>query len=195
MGVLEVHTWNSRFASVEKPDRIVIDIDPGEAVGWPEVVETARLVRELFKALELDSFVKTTGGRGLHIVVPLRPAALWSECLDFSRAVAETLVRRQPARLTTRFAKAGRENKLLIDYLRNNRTNTSVAAYSTRARPNATVSVPLTWRELSPARTPDRFTMSAVAARLARARNDPWKDYWTAAQTIPRGAVAALDRL
>jgi bifunctional non-homologous end joining protein LigD len=195
MGILEVHTWNSRFARIEQPDRIVIDIDPGEQVGWPAVVDTARLVREVLAALELDSFVKTTGGRGLHVVVPLAPQADWSECLDFARAIAETLVRRDPAQFTTKFAKAGRENKLLIDYLRNNRTNTSVAAYSTRARPNAPVSVPLTWSELSAAKLPDRFTMATVPARLARLRTDPWKAYWTTKQAIPRGAVAALDRL
>jgi bifunctional non-homologous end joining protein LigD len=195
MGVLEVHTWNSRFEDVERPDRIVIDIDPGEAVTWSAVVETARLVRELFQALGLESFAKTTGGRGLHVVVPLVPAADWSACLDFARAVAATLVRRDPARFTTQFAKAGRENKLLIDYLRNNRTNTSIAAYSTRARPNAPVSVPLAWSELTASRTPERFTMITVPARLARLRADPWNAYWTTRQTLPGGAVEALDRL
>jgi bifunctional non-homologous end joining protein LigD len=195
MGVLEVHTWNSRFAHVEQPDRIVIDLDPGDAVAWPAVVSAARLVRDLLQALDLQSFVKTTGGRGLHVVVPLVPDARWSACLEFSRAVAETLARRDPARFTTRFAKAGRQDKLLIDYLRNNRTNTSIAAYSTRARADAPVSAPLAWNELTPARRPDRFTMVTLPARLARLRRDPWEAYWTTRQTIPPGAIAALDRL
>jgi bifunctional non-homologous end joining protein LigD len=195
MGVLEVHTWNSRFERIEQPDRIVIDIDPGGNVPWSAVVSTARVVRQVLEALDLASFVKTTGGKGLHVVVPLVPRAAWPECLEFARAVAATLVRRDPRRFTDRFSKAGREDKLLIDYLRNNRTNTSVAAYSTRARPHAPVSVPLAWSELSSALMPDRFTMHSVPKRLARLRKDPWKSYKSVKQTIPRGAVAALDRL
>ena len=187
MGVLEVHTWNSRYARIEQPDRIVIDIDPGEAVEWPAVVAAARSVRELLHALDLDSFVKTTGGRGLHIVMPLVPAAGWSDCLDFARAFAETLERRDPAHFTTRFAKLGRENKILIDYLRNNRTNTSIAAFSTRARPGAPVSMPLTWSELSASRTPDRFTLRTVPARLARLRSDPWEGYDAVRHGNPQG--------
>jgi bifunctional non-homologous end joining protein LigD len=195
MNVLEVHTWNSRYADVEHPDRLVIDLDPGESVAWPEVVGAARLVRQLMQTLGLASFVKTTGGRGVHVVVPLTPRADWQECLDFARAFAETLVRRQPRHFTAAFAKAGRSDRILVDYLRNNRTNTSVAAYSTRARPDATVSVPITWQELTALRTPDRFTMTTVVRRLARRRTDPWRAYWTTRQTIPRGAVAALQQL
>src|SRR5262249_40738906 len=163
-----------------------IDIDPGRAVGWPAVVAAARDVRELMHALDLESFVKTTGGRGLHVVVPLVPRADWTQCLDFARAFAETLERRDPARFTTRFAKLGREDKILVDYLRNNRTNTSIAAFSTRARPEAPVSMPLTWSELSPARPPDRFTLLTVPARLSRLRADPWKAYDSLRQTITR---------
>ncbi|HEY7172156.1 MAG TPA: non-homologous end-joining DNA ligase [Vicinamibacterales bacterium] len=195
MGVLEVHTWNARCGRIEQPDRIVIDIDPGRAVGWAGVVGAAREVRELLRALDLESFVKTTGGRGLHVVAPLAPRAEWTECLDFARAIAETLERRDPARFTTRFAKLGREDKILVDYLRNNRTNTSIAAFSTRARPDAPVSVPLTWSELSASRRPDRFTLLTVPARLSRLRSNPWKGYDSLRQKIPRGAVAALDRL
>jgi len=195
MDVLEVHTWNARFARLERPDRIVLDLDPGERVAWSAVIAAARRTRELLAALELDSFVKTTGGRGLHVVVPLVPRADWTECLDFARACAETLARRDPATFTTRFARAGRERTILVDYLRNNRTNTSVAAYSTRARPSAPVSVPLAWSELTPARTPDRFTIRTVPARLARLARDPWNGYAACRQRIPRHAISALDRL
>jgi bifunctional non-homologous end joining protein LigD len=195
MDILEVHTWNSRFARIECPDRVVIDLDPGADVAWPAIVEAAQLVRKLLTVLELDAFVKTTGGRGLHVVVPLAPEKDWSDCLAFARAFALALVRRQPSLFTERFAKAGRDEKILVDYLRNNRTNTSVAAFSTRARPAATVSVPLAWSELSAARTPDRFTMLTVPGRLARLRRDPWAQYWKTRQRIPRGAVAALDRM
>ena len=195
MDVLEVHTWNSRCARLEQPDRIVVDLDPGEHVGWRAVVAAATLVRQLLAALDLDAFVKTTGGRGLHVVVPLAPVAEWSACLAFARAFAQAVVRKRPALFTERFAKIGRADKILIDYLRNNRTNTSIAAFSTRAKPDAPVSVPLAWTELSTARTPDRFTMTTVSRRLAKLKADPWKAYWTSRQRLPRDAVRALESL
>lgn len=195
MDVLEVHTWNSRCARLEQPDRIVIDLDPGEAVSWPQVVAAARLVRELLKTLGLQSFVKTTGGRGLHVVLPLKPHANWTECLAFARSFAGALVRRQSDTFTDRFAKSGRHRKILIDYLRNNRTNTSIAAYSTRAKPDAPVSVPLDWSELSAARRPERFTMRTVRARLRALRLDPWSAYHRCAQRIPGSAISALEQL
>jgi bifunctional non-homologous end joining protein LigD len=190
MGVLEIHTWNSCFANVERPDRIVIDLDPGERVAWPAVVESARLVRRMLAAVDLESFVKTTGGRGLHVVVPLAPRADWSACLEFARAVADTLAASDPERYTARFTKSGREAQILVDYLRNNRTNTSIAAYSTRAKPTAPVSVPLAWHELSARRPPDRWTMTAVLKRLAALSDDPWRGYRALAgrsgQLLPR---------
>src|SRR5581483_8823731 len=195
MDVLEIHTWNSRFARVEQPDRIVVDLDPGDDIDWPQVVSAARLVRRLLEVLGLDSFVKTTGGRGLHVVVPLTPDDDWSACLEFARAFALSLVRQRPELFTEQFGKAGRHDKILVDYLRNNRTNTSIAAYSTRAKPDAPISVPLTWTELSRSRTPDRFTIRTVPDRLARLRSDPWKEYWRSRQRIPKNAIAALERM
>ena len=106
IGVLEVHTWNSQFARVERPDRIVIDLDPGSDVTWPTIVDAARLARQMLEALDLTSFVKTTGGRGLHVVAPIAPRADWAECLDFARAFAQMLTRRQPDLFTERFAKS-----------------------------------------------------------------------------------------
>src|SRR5437899_2358957 len=137
MDILEIHTWNSTIDHLEQPNRIVLDLDPGPDVPWPRVIEAARLVRAALAALALESFVKTTGGAGLHVVVPLVPDAGWPECLAFARGVAEAIERQDPRRYTTTFRKAGRERRILIDYLRNNRTNTSVAAFSTRARPRA----------------------------------------------------------
>lgn len=195
MNVLEVHTWNSRAADVERPDRIVMDLDPGDNVGWRDVVDAARIVRAMFTALGLVSFVKTTGGRGLHVVVPLTPQADWAACLDFARAFARALVRRQPARFTERFAKAGRDDKILLDYLRNNRTNTSIAAYAARARPEGTVSVPIGWTELGRLTSPARFTIATVPQRLARLRVDPWQAYRTTRQRLPRDGVHALEAM
>jgi bifunctional non-homologous end joining protein LigD len=193
--VLEIHTWNSRCAHIEQPDRIVVDLDPGSEVGWPAVVDAARLVRTLLAVLDLTSFVKSTGGRGLHVVVPIVPRAEWPECLAFARAFAQALVRRRPDVFTEQFARTGRADKILVDYLRNNRTNTSIAAFSTRARPEAPVSVPLAWSELSATRTPDRFTVRTVPSRLSKLKRDPWKDYSTTRQLLPRHAARALESL
>jgi bifunctional non-homologous end joining protein LigD len=195
MDVLEVHTWNSRCARVEQPDRIVIDLDPGERVDWAIVVDAAKIVREMLDALALASFAKTTGGRGLHIVVPIEPRGDWNVCLDFARAFAQALVRRRPDLFTERFAKTGRDDKILIDYLRNNRTNTSIAAYSTRAKPDAPVSTPIAWTEVSAGRTPDRFTIRTVRDRLRKLKADPWQAYWTTRQRLPVNAARALERL
>ena len=183
MNILEIHTWNTCEHHIEQPDRIVLDLDPGEKVAWKQVVAAARLVRRLLRKVNLECFPKTTGGNGLHLVVPLIPEADWTACLEFARSFALLLERHNPEMFTTTFAKAGRERKILIDYLRNNRTNTSVAAYSTRARPGAPVSMPLTWKDLSPAMSPGNFTVLTVESRL-RHRKDPWADYWRARQRL-----------
>jgi bifunctional non-homologous end joining protein LigD len=195
MGIVEIHTWNSVCTDLERPNRVVLDIDPGADVGWKAVVDAARLIRDLLLVMDLRSFVKTTGGRGLHVVVPLRPRADWRECLAFAKAVAEVLVRRDPSTFTMQFKKEGRDDKILIDYLRNNRTNTSVAAYSPRARVGAPVSTPLAWTELSASRPPDRYTLLTIRNRLARLSDDPWRDYYEANQRLPRAAVDALNRM
>ena len=185
MGVLEIHTWNTRHERIEMPDRIVFDLDPGEEIAWAEVVEAGRLVRRLLRQAGLESFPKTTGGGGLHVVVPLQPKADWSACLEFSRRLAELIHEHDPERYTTNFAKAGRERKILIDYLRNNRTNTSIAAYSTRARPGAPVSIPLRWDELKASVEPSHWTLEIVERRLATLRRDPWEAYWRTRQALP----------
>jgi len=194
MDVLEIHTWNSIFEDVERPNRLVFDLDPGDEVDWPAVVRGARMVRDALTALKLESFVKTTGGRGLHVVVPLTPDADWKQCLDFSRALSERFEQAQPELYTTVFAKAGRSRKILIDYLRNNRTNTSIAAYSTRAREGAPVSVPLTWEELRVSLDPGSLTVLTVPKRLARLKTDPWAGYWKCRQKLTAHLVRAIGR-
>ena len=192
MDVLEIHTWNSIFEDVERPNRLVFDLDPGEEVDWPAVVRAARMVRAALAALKLESFIKTTGGRGLHVVVPLTPHADWTQCLDFSRALSERFEQAQPDVYTTAFAKAGRSRKILIDYLRNNRTNTSIAAYSTRAREGAPVSVPLGWEELRASLDPHSFTVVTLPKRLARLKTDPWAGYWKCRQKLTAQLVRAM---
>lgn len=195
MDVLEIHTWNSRYRKVEYPDRTVIDLDPGPRVRWPEVIAAAQLVREVLETLGLSSSVKTTGGRGLHVVIPLEPKQEWTTCLAFARALAEALVRHDPRRFTTTFARHGRERLILVDYMRNNRTNTSIAAFSTRAREGATVSVPLAWTELTSTLNPASFTVVSVPRRLERQRKDPWAGYFGAKQRLARSAIVALQSL
>jgi bifunctional non-homologous end joining protein LigD len=134
----------------------------------------------------LDAWLKTTGGRGVHVVVPLAPEASWRQGLAFSQSIAATLVAESPRRFTTAFSKAGRESLILVDVMRNNRGNTAVAAYSPRARAGATVSTPLSWDELSARRRPDRFTLRTVPGRLARIGADPWKEYWNCQQRLPQ---------
>jgi bifunctional non-homologous end joining protein LigD len=189
MGIVEVHTWNSTADDIERPNRIIWDLDPGPHIAWAQVVAAARLVRSVLKVLGLASWVKTTGGRGLHVVVPIKPSREWSECLDFARDVSEAIVRTDAELYTTTFSKAGRERKILLDYLRNNRTNTSICAYSPRARQRAPVSMPVDWDELREG--PQQWTLKTVALRLRR-RSDPWADYWKTPQQLKDKSIKAL---
>jgi len=193
MGIVEIHTWNSTMKHIERPNRIVWDLDPGPAVTWKQIVKAAGLVRAILKTLGLTSWVKTTGGRGLHVVVPIKPAREVPECLEFSRRVSDAIVRTDPQLYTTTFAKVGRERKILIDYMRNNRTNTSVCAFSPRARAGATVSMPLDWSDLNA--SPERWTLPAVTRRLKRLRSDPWAKYWNCHQEISHASFAAVQAL
>lgn len=192
MGVVEIHTWNSTSTDIERPNRLVWDLDPGPKVKWPAVVAAAIAVRDLLETLGLQSWTKTTGGHGIHVVMPITPHRNWDECLAFARAVAEALTASDPSRYTTRFPKEGRESKILIDYLRNNRTNTSVSAFSARARKGAAVSMPVSWRQLTARLDPASFTVLTAPKKL---RTDPWRVYWTTRQKISPAAFKAITRL
>jgi len=189
IGILEIHTWNATVSDLERPDRVVFDLDPGPDVPWARVIESARTVQTRLQALGLEGFVKTTGGKGLHVVATLTPGPGWKEVAAFARRIAEAIVREEPRRYIARMARSEREGKIFIDYLRNVRGATSVAAYSTRAKPAAPVSVPLDWDELSPRRPSDHYTIITVPRRLAGLRSDPWRDYASRRRPLP-----ALDR-
>ena len=183
MGVLEIHTWGSRLPRLERPDRMTFDLDPGPDMGWDEVKAGAEHLRARLKDLDLGAFVKTTGGKGLHVVVPIAPKQSWDFVKDFSRAVAESLAREAPERYVATMSKAKRHGKIFIDYLRNSRTATAVSAYSTRARPGATVSMPLRWPELKNDLR-GRFNIRNAPERLRRLRADPWRDYEAARRPL-----------
>jgi len=174
MGVLEIHLWGSRADQFEKPDRLIFDLDPDPAVGWPQVVTAAKEVRLLLEDLGLTSYVKTTGGKGLHLVVPVKRKLGWRETKAFCRAVADFMVAAAPKRYIATMSKAARKGKIFVDYLRNDRGATAIAPYSTRAKPGAPVSVPLSWDELSDRITSDHFNIENLPDRLAKLSKDPW---------------------
>ncbi|HEX7239767.1 MAG TPA: non-homologous end-joining DNA ligase [Longimicrobiaceae bacterium] len=173
MGVLELHVWGARRDRLDRPDRMILDLDPAPEVGWAEVVDAARRTREVLARAGLESFVKTSGGKGLHVVAPIARRQGWDELRELSRRVAEALAREEPGRFLTRSSKEERAGKIYVDYLRNGWSASAVAAYSTRSRPGAPVSFPLEWDELGPDTTPGEFTVRTVP-ELARRRKDPW---------------------
>ena len=176
MGVLEFHPWGARIDNLDAPDRMIFDLDPDPSVAWPKVIETARLLRELLGMLELKTYVKTTGGKGLHVVVPLQRRNSWGEVKGFSRAIVEKLVQVQPQAYTSSASKAGRKGKIYLDYLRNAKGSNAVAAYSTRAKPGAPIAVPISWEELESGIQSDAFNLTNIFDRLRRSE-DPWADF------------------
>jgi len=195
IGTLEIHAWGARTDDVERPDRLVFDLDPDESVPWARVVAAARQVREFLRALGLESFLKTTGGKGLHLVVPVRRRHDWDEVKEFCGQVAAGIVRADPRGYTDKMSKAARRGKIYLDYLRNSRGATSVAAYSTRARPAAPVSTPLAWEELAADVRSDHYTIANLPGRLKRLRHDPWAEVGTLRQSISAGARKTLAKL
>jgi bifunctional non-homologous end joining protein LigD len=184
MGVLEIHIWGSRWPDVERPDVMVFDLDPDEGVGWAQLVEAARLLRGVLKGLGLESFVKTTGGKGLHVVVPLQPREDWDGVKRFAKALTDGVVAYQPDKYVSTMVKAKRVGKIFVDYLRNTRTATFIAPYSTRAKEHATLSVPLRWEELGGRVRPDTYTVRNIGRRLSQLKGDPWEGYFDLRQTI-----------
>jgi bifunctional non-homologous end joining protein LigD len=176
-GVLELHPWGSTLDRIEQPDRLVFDFDPGENVAWEAVIEGAREIRDRLDSEGLSSFVKTTGGKGLHVVVPLLPKADWAAVRAFAKKLAGAMAADRPDRYTATLAKRARTGRIFIDYLRNGRGATAVAVYSTRARSGAPVSTPLAWDELSPQILPNHFTVANLPGRLSTLDTDPWKDF------------------
>jgi bifunctional non-homologous end joining protein LigD len=184
-GVVEIHPWGSRADRLDRPDRLIFDLDPGDDVPWSAVIAAAGAVRGRLESHGLKSFVKTSGGKGLHVVVPVEPSAGWAEAKSFAASIAEAMAADQPDRYVATIAKRARRGRVFIDYLRNDPGSTAVAAYSPRSSPQASVSTPLEWDELSEGLRSDHFTVGNVRHRLAFLKRDPWQGFFTVRQRIP----------
>jgi bifunctional non-homologous end joining protein LigD len=192
LGTLEIHTWGAHTDQLEAPDLLVFDLDPDVGLGWEKVALGAFELRRRLRDAGLESFVKTTGGKGLHVVVPIARDVGWDDAKAFSKAVVEAIERDEPAGYTTNMAKLRRKGKIFLDYLRNGRGATFIAPYSPRARAGAPVAVPIAWDELAHGIDPATFTMASVPARLAALREDPWKAITTITQSITAAAWRAV---
>jgi bifunctional non-homologous end joining protein LigD len=184
-GVLEIHPWGSRTGDLERPDRIIFDLDPGEGVEWKIVISAALEVRDRLRAHKVKSFVKTTGGKGLHVVAPIVPRAGWDEVKKYTQKLAEEMAADNPKLYVAKMTKTLRRGRIFVDFLRNGRGATAVAAYSTRARPGASVSTPLTWDELSDDIRPNHYALTNLQQRLDHVAKDPWAGFFSIRQTMP----------
>jgi bifunctional non-homologous end joining protein LigD len=190
MGVLEMHPWGVRVEAPDRADRIVFDLDPAEGLGFEAVIEAAKEVRERLKALGLASFAKTTGGKGLHVVVPVEATAPWKEVKSFAKGVSAEMAADSPGKYLTKAAKADRVGRIFIDYLRNDPTSTAVAPYSTRSRRGAPVAMPLKWEQVRAGLDPCDYTVETVPALIRRQRSDPWAEMLEVKQRLPDGPRA-----
>ena len=192
MGTVELHTWNALAANIEKPDRIVFDLDPDPKLGWDRMIEAAQLTCALLEELGLKSWCKTSGGKGLHVVVPIARHAGWDEVKAFAQAAAQHMAETLPDRFSAKMGAQNRRGRIFIDYLRNNRGSSTVVAFSPRARPGMGVSVPLTWEEVPRTTSGDQWNVRNVQERLAALTSDPWADYFSTKQRITREMRARL---
>jgi bifunctional non-homologous end joining protein LigD len=192
LGVLELHTWGARRDRLDRPDRMIFDLDPAPDVAWPRVVGAAFEVRDRLAALGLQGWVKTTGGKGLHVVVPLVRSQGWDAVRDFARRLAERMAAEAPERYLAQATKGERAGRIYLDYLRNAWSASAIAACSPRARAGAPVSTPITWEELEGGVDPAAFTVRSLPGRLRSLATDPWAGYAEARQSLTRAARAAV---
>ncbi|HEX6019546.1 MAG TPA: DNA ligase D, partial [Burkholderiaceae bacterium] len=186
MNVIEFHTWNARVRTIDRPDRIVFDLDPGDGVAWSRVQEAATLVHAFLQELGLQVWLKTSGGKGLHLVVPIAPRLPWDAVKGFSQAVVEHMARVVPDRFTARSGPANRVGKIFVDHLRNAHGATTAAAYSARARSGLGVSMPVSWQQLGALKSGAQWTIATAREHLSFEQADPWAGYWRCRQTLGR---------
>ena len=191
LGTLELHPWGSRVDDLESPDALVFDLDPAPNIPWLELLRVARELKERLAGLGLSSFVRTTGGKGLHVVVPVAGGS-WPQAKAFARAVAQQHASDEPAKLTTNMSKSKRQGRIFLDYLRNQRGATAIASYSTRARPGAPVAVPVRWDELGVTLTSDRYSVGNARRRLSALKEDPWARFDAERTRLTQGVLERL---
>ncbi|WP_431312788.1 DNA ligase D [Roseateles agri] len=184
LNVIEFHTWNSTAKRIDQPDRVVFDLDPGEGVSWAHVQEAALLTRTMLEELELSCWLKTSGGKGLHVVVPLAPRLDYEAVKDFSRTVVAHMAKTIPQRFVAKAGGGNRLGKIFIDYLRNGHGQTTASAFSARARPGLGVSVPVSWEQLPTLKGGAQWTIATTREYLSFEPSDPWAEYWTSRQTL-----------
>lgn len=192
IGALELHVWGARADRIERPERMVFDLDPDTSLGFAAVREAAFEVRERLAAADIESFALLTGGKGVHVIAPLERRAGWSEVKTFAKALAGRLAKDAPDRFVASAPKEKRKGKTFIDWLRNERGATAIAPYSLRARAGAPVATPVTWRELSNIDRADAYTLDNIRARLSHLRNDPWEGYGDVRQSITKAAIESV---
>jgi bifunctional non-homologous end joining protein LigD len=185
-GVLELHPWGSRAPKLDRPDRLIFDFDPDEGVSWKRIVDAVGLLKTLLDEIGLKGFLKTTGGKGLHVVVPIRPTLDWDQAKRFTKAIAALLARTFPERFTATLSKSRRKGRIFLDYLRNAEGATAIAPYAMRARANAPVSMPIGWEQLAKDVRFDCFNVRNVPARLNRMRDDPWAAFLKTRQQVDK---------
>jgi bifunctional non-homologous end joining protein LigD len=184
MGAIELHTCSATADLIDRPDCMVFDLDPDHDLPWKAVVEGAQLTKVVLDELGLKSFLKTSGGKGLHIVVPLARRHTWDDISDFSQAVAQHLARTLPRHFSAKMGEKNRVGKIFIDYLRNKRQASTVAPYSARARPWLPVATPIAWEELKNVDGAAMWTIASLPGRLAKLKKDPWAEYFKTRQTL-----------
>ncbi len=184
MNVIEFHTWNSTAKSIDKPDRMIFDLDPGEGTSWQHIQEAAVLVRALLQQLGLEAWLKTSGGKGLHVVVPIAPRFDYETVKGFSQAVVQHLARTIPARFVAKSGPSNRVGKLFVDFLRNGHGATTAAAFSARARLGLGVSMPVSWDDLAKLKSGAQWTIATAREHLSFQTSDPWSGYWAARQPL-----------
>ncbi|CAN0626633.1 bifunctional non-homologous end joining protein LigD [Burkholderia multivorans] len=192
MGAIELHTWNAHVSNIERPDRVVFDLDPDPALPWRAVIDAAQMMHALFDGLGLVSFCKTTGGKGLHVVVPMARHASWDDAAAFAKAIAQHFEAALPERFTATMGARHRHGKIFVDYLRNIRGATTIAAYSARARPGMGVSVPIGWDDVPKTTGAAQWTIDTLHDRLKRLARDPWDGYRDVRQRVSAKLLARL---
>jgi bifunctional non-homologous end joining protein LigD len=193
LGVLEFHPWGSQAPKLDRPDRLVFDFDPDDSITWNQLAEAVQLLRSLLVELGLTGFLKTSGGKGLHVVVPIRPTLSWDQAKRFAKAIADSMVQTFPDRFIATASKSRRKGLIFVDHLRNAEGATAVCAYSLRAPANAPVATPIAWEELTRDVRFDYFNLRNIPPRLERLKANPWGAFFDLKQSVTAAMLKRLD--